>query len=62
MVYRYGRSTYEIVVSNPSAMQDGDVEVVVDGHPVDGGRLRLVDDGKRHAVRVRPRQLAMKTS
>jgi hypothetical protein len=43
-------------------MQDGDVEVVVDGHPVDGGRLRLVDDGKRHAVRVRPRQLAMKTS
>jgi cyclic beta-1,2-glucan synthetase len=62
IVYRYGRSTYEIVVSNPSAMQDGDVEVVVDGHPVDGGRLRLVDDGKRHAVRVRPRQLAMKTS
>ena len=32
------------------------------GTPVDGGRLALVDDGKRHAVRVRPRRLAMTIS
>jgi len=62
IVYRYGQSTYEIVVHDPGALRGGQEEVVVDGRPVDGNRLRLVDDGKRHAVRVSPRRPAMITS
>jgi cellobiose phosphorylase len=62
ITYRYGQSTYEIVVHDPGAMQSGDVDVVIDGRAVAGSRLTLVDDGKRHAVRVRPRRLAMTTS
>jgi cellobiose phosphorylase len=51
IAYRYGKSTYEIVVHDPGAMGRGDeVEVVIDGRPVAGSRLTLVDDGMRHAV------------
>jgi cyclic beta-1,2-glucan synthetase len=53
ITYRYGQSTYEIVVHDPGAMQGGDVKLVVDGLLADGSRLRLVDDGKRHRVEAR---------
>ena len=62
VTYRYGESTYEIVVHDPGALQDADTKVVIDGLAVDGARLTLVDDGKRHAVEVRPGRLAMRTS
>jgi cyclic beta-1,2-glucan synthetase len=62
IAYRYGRSLYEIVVQDPGAMHGHEVEIVIDGRPVEGSRLTLVDDGRRHAVRVSPRRPAMITS
>lgn len=62
ITYRYGQSTYEIVVHDPGAMEGGDVHIVVDDTAVDGARFTLVDDGTRHTVQVRPRRLAMTTS
>jgi cyclic beta-1,2-glucan synthetase len=50
--YRYGRSTYSIVVTNPDGGEGGVVEVTVDGRPLDGATIPLVDDGERHAVAV----------
>ena len=62
ITYRYGQSTYEIVVHDPGALHGADMAVVIDGVAVDGARLTLVDDGKRHAVDVRPARHAMRTS
>jgi cyclic beta-1,2-glucan synthetase len=53
--YRFGRSVYTIVVSDPGNMTGGDVEVSVDGRVTDGASLTLVDDGARHDVAIRPR-------
>ena len=57
ITYRYGRSVYEIAIIDPGAMQDADVELEIDGRGVDGDTIALVDDGARHAVRLRPRTL-----
>ena len=50
--YRYGRSTYTIVIANPDGGDGGVVEVTLDGVALDGDTIPLVDDGKPHAVRV----------
>ena len=55
ITYRHGRSIYEILVLNPGRLGDADVELEIDGHPVDGDTIALVDDGTRHVVRVRGR-------
>jgi len=55
IAYRYGRSTYDIVVHEPGAIRGGGVELVIDGRAVDGHSIKLVDDGMRHPVSVRPR-------
>ena len=47
--YRHGRTTYTITVKNPDGLQCGDVEISVDGNGSERA-LRLVDDGKSHAV------------
>jgi cyclic beta-1,2-glucan synthetase len=47
--YRHGRSTYAITVKNPDGLQCGAVEISVDGNGSESA-LRLVDDGKSHAV------------
>ncbi len=51
--YRYGRSVYSIVVTNPDGGEGGVVELTVDGHPTENGAIPLVDDGARHLVEVR---------
>ena len=51
--YRYGRSVYSIVVTNPDGGEGGVVELTVDGHPEENGAIPLVDDGARHQVEVR---------
>jgi cellobiose phosphorylase len=54
--YRYGRSMYAIVVTNPGAIHRGGAEVTCDGRTLDGGGIPLVDDGQRHMVLVRGRE------
>jgi cyclic beta-1,2-glucan synthetase len=52
--YRYGASTWAIVVRDPSRIAARGSVVLVDGAPVDGEDIHLVDDGRRHEVVVRP--------
>ena len=54
--YRHGGTVYEVVVERPGAARAGGQEVLVDGRPVAGEWVDLVDDGARHAVVVRPRE------
>src|SRR5207237_5655552 len=56
IAYRHGKSIYEIVVHEPNAIRGDEVELVLDGRAVDGRRVTLVDDGKRHMVLVAPRR------
>jgi cyclic beta-1,2-glucan synthetase len=56
--YRYGRSTYVIVVREPAALTDGNAEVSVDGRVLDSQALTLRDDGLRHDVVIGPRTAA----
>jgi cyclic beta-1,2-glucan synthetase len=50
--YRFGRTQYEIMVSNPEAVSRGVSEVAVDGESTTGP-ISLVDDGRTHTVSVR---------
>jgi cyclic beta-1,2-glucan synthetase len=52
MVWRFGRTRYEIVVENPEHRCRGIAEVECDGVPVDPRAIPLVDDGAAHQVRV----------
>ena len=56
IAYRHGKSIYEIVVHEPNAIRGDGVDLVLDGRAVDGRRIALVDDGKRHMVLVTPRR------
>ena len=51
--YRHGRSRYVIVVHNEEGEARGPVSVTVDGVVAADGGIRLVDDGREHAVEVR---------
>jgi cyclic beta-1,2-glucan synthetase len=53
--YRYGRSSYAITVERPAAARSGNQTITVDGRPIDGETIPLVDDGDRHEVVIRPR-------
>jgi cyclic beta-1,2-glucan synthetase len=50
--YRHGETVYAIRVSNPAGVSRGVVRVSVDGQAVDGGRIELLDDGRRRAIEV----------
>jgi cyclic beta-1,2-glucan synthetase len=50
IVWRFGRTSYEIAVSNPSHRCRGIVEAKLDGRPVDPSAIPLVDDGRTHQV------------
>jgi cyclic beta-1,2-glucan synthetase len=52
--YRFGTATYEITVEQPAAVRGSHAIVVLDGEPIEGAALPLVDDGQRHVVVVRP--------
>jgi cyclic beta-1,2-glucan synthetase len=50
--YRFGNTVYAIRVRNAAHVNRGVVGVTVDGRPADGGRVELVDDGKRRTIEV----------
>jgi cyclic beta-1,2-glucan synthetase len=49
--YRHRTSVYSISVENPDGLQNGAVDLTVDGQPVKGP-IALLDDGARHEVRA----------
>jgi cyclic beta-1,2-glucan synthetase len=53
--YRYGSSVYVIVVQEPARSRRERALVTVDGTPIEGRSITLVDDGLRHEVLMRPR-------
>ncbi len=54
--YRHGNTVYSIAVRNPAHVSRGVGAVRVDGNAVEGGRIPLVDDGRRRAVEVELRE------
>jgi len=52
IVWRFGRTTYKIAVSNPERRCRGVAEAELDGAPVDPGAIPLADDGGLHQVRL----------
>ena len=52
LVWRFGRTRYEIVVKNPERRCRGIAEAELDGAPVDPRSIPLVDDGGTHHVRL----------
>ncbi len=50
--YRFGRTTYAIVIQNPENVSRGVVRVSVDGQLNDAKEIILKDDGARHDVVV----------
>jgi cyclic beta-1,2-glucan synthetase len=52
--YRHGTSRYVITVERPAEARPGRQRVLLDGRPLDGEEIPLVDDGGTHAVRVGP--------
>jgi cyclic beta-1,2-glucan synthetase len=52
IIWRYGRTRYEISVSNPERCCSGVARAQIDGVPVDHRAIPLVDDGMTHQVLV----------
>jgi cellobiose phosphorylase len=52
VTYRHGSASYRIRVDNPAGVERGVRSVTVDGQPVSGGIVPLLDDGREHDVRV----------
>ncbi len=50
--FRYHSATYEIVVENPHGVSRGVATSELDGQPLTGGAIPLVDDGAAHRARV----------
>jgi cyclic beta-1,2-glucan synthetase len=50
--YRFGTAHYIISVENPNGVQRGIRQLVLDGNPISGSQIPLVEDGQTHAVRV----------
>lgn len=50
--YKFGSSTYVIVVKNPSGLSTGLTAIEVDRHVIRGSDFELIDDGKIHQVVV----------
>ncbi|MCJ7565018.1 MAG: hypothetical protein MUP52_10580, partial [Candidatus Aminicenantes bacterium] len=50
--WRFGRTRYEIAVSNPERRCRGIAEAELDGAPVDPRSIPLTDDGGTHQVRL----------
>jgi cyclic beta-1,2-glucan synthetase len=52
IVWRFGRTRYEISVVNPEHRCRGVAEAELDGEPADPAAIPLADDGATHRVRV----------
>ena len=53
LVYRFGETEYHIAVENPDGVNQGVVQVSLDGEPLPDLAIPLKDDGIRHHVIVR---------
>ncbi len=53
--YRYGAAVYDILVQLPGLVRRHGADVTVDGRPLEGSVISLVDDAARHAVVVKAR-------
>jgi cyclic beta-1,2-glucan synthetase len=58
--YRHGRSTYAILVRAPGRVRENGASISLDGRPLDGDAIPLVDDGKRHEVVIEGGALAVR--
>ena len=58
--YRFGRSVYAVTVHDPARVRADGAEVSVDGRPLDSGEIPLVDDGARHEVAVRAKEVPVR--
>jgi len=52
ITYRRGKTSYRIIVENPGRVSRGVAVVELDGVPQPQFEIKLVDDGRPHAVRV----------
>jgi cellobiose phosphorylase len=52
VAYRHGSAAYRIRVENPAGVERGVRSVTVDGQPVSGSTVPLLNDGREHTVRV----------
>ncbi|MDD5541559.1 MAG: glucoamylase family protein [Acidobacteriia bacterium] len=52
VTYRFGETTYQIHVANPSQVSSGVINVLLDGKDVEGKQIPLVDDRGQHEVQV----------
>ena len=52
LTYRHGAATYHLVVDNAAGTGRGIRSVTLDGAAVPGAAIDLVDDGRRHEVRI----------
>jgi cyclic beta-1,2-glucan synthetase len=50
--YRFGTAHYKISVENPRSVNQGVRQVLLDGNPLSGSMISLMDDGETHEVRV----------
>jgi cellobiose phosphorylase len=53
MMYKFGGSTYQILVDNPEGVNCGVVEITLDGKSLAGSDIPLIDDGNVHTVHLR---------
>ncbi|HEX4899473.1 MAG TPA: glucoamylase family protein [Pyrinomonadaceae bacterium] len=52
IIYRRGKTTYRIKISNPLALHRGIASLEMDGTKLEGNEIGLRDDGLTHAVHV----------
>jgi cellobiose phosphorylase len=52
LTYRVGQCRYEITVENPTNVSRGVKEVRLDGRVLPDTDMPLLEDGRRHVVRV----------
>jgi len=50
--YRFGTTLYRISVENPQGINRGISQILVDGNPLTGSLVPLVEDGQPHMVRI----------
>jgi len=62
ITYRCGESIYEVNVEQPGTIGGETTEVEIDGRRSTDGAIRLIDDGRRHVISVRPRAIATEDS
>ncbi len=50
--YRRGSATYHLVIENPHGLNRGIPKIAIDGLQTDAVDIELVDDAKRHSIRI----------